>query len=120
MGMRRTRRIRWVGALVVAAALAAGTYAFTASNTVGATKVGSGQGAISGYSVSGISYSLNSSDPSSIDSVSFTISPASANVVKVQLGGAWYGCSNAGGSVSCTTTGATVGNASSLTVVASE
>ena len=46
--MPRVRR-RSVLVVAFAAALALATYAFTASNTVPSSKVGKGEGAISGY-----------------------------------------------------------------------
>jgi hypothetical protein len=107
-------------ACLVAAGIAA--YAFTASNTVPATAAGAGSAAISGYTVSAVSYGLNGSDFSKIDSVSFTLAPAAAGTVKVQLdpSGSWYSCTNTAGSVSCVTTSpqATVAAATQLSVVA--
>jgi hypothetical protein len=93
-----------------------------ASNTVPGTEAGSGSGAISGYTVSSVAYGLNSTTPTNIDAVTFTISPTSAGTVKAQLasGGSWYSCTNTSGSVSCNTTSpqATVAAATQLTVVA--
>jgi len=83
----------------------------------------SGSAAISGYTVSGVSYTLNASNPQNIDAVAFTISPAAAATVKASLDGTnWFSCTNTAGSVSCATTSpqATVGSASSLVVVAAE
>jgi hypothetical protein len=107
---------------VIALLLAVGVYAFAASNTVPGTEAGSGSGAISGYTVSSVAYGLNSTTPTNIDSVTFTISPTSAGTVKIQLasGGSWYSCTNTSGSVSCNTTSpqASVAAATQLTVVA--
>ena len=44
-------RSRTLGILIVAAALATGAYAFTATNTVPGSNAGSGGGTISGYTV---------------------------------------------------------------------
>src|SRR5512133_2952323 len=100
--------------------LAVGVYAFAASNTVPGTEAGSGSGAISGYTVTSDAYGLNSTTPTNIDSVTFTISPTSACTVKIQVasGGRWYSCTNTSGSVSCNTTPpqATVAAATQLTV----
>ena len=60
MGIGRLLRRRSLAALVVAGALAGGTYAFTASNTVPASDAGAGSGTISGYTISSIQYGLNS------------------------------------------------------------
>ena len=103
------------------ATISLATYAFTASNTVPATTAGAGSGAISGYTVSGIGYTLNATTPTNIDAVTFTISPTTATTVKAQLaaGGTWYACTNTAGSVSCATTSpqATVAAATQLTVL---
>ena len=72
-------RSRIIGILVVAAALATGAYAFTATNTVPASSAGSGSGTISGYTVSNVAYQLNATTPSDIDSVTFTLSAAATH-----------------------------------------
>lgn len=97
-------RSRTLGALVVAAALATGAYAFTATNTVPGSSAGSGSGAISGYTVSGIAYTLNATTPSDIDSMTFTLSAnastAKAKIVSGSL--AYTACTIAGGvNVTC-------------------
>jgi hypothetical protein len=117
-------RKRYVLVALAAGILASGAYAFTASNTVPASNVGSGSQAISGYTASNVSYTLDATNPQNIDAVSFTISPTTAATVKVQLasGGSWYACANSGGNVSCATTSpqATAAGATQLTVVASQ
>ena len=55
-------RSRILGILVVAAALATGAYAFTATNTVPDSSAGSGSGTISGYTVSAIAYHAERDD----------------------------------------------------------
>jgi hypothetical protein len=119
---RRTKRFAL--AALLAGIVASSAYAFTASNTVPGSSAGSGLGAISGYTASAVSYSLNTSNPQNIDAVTFTLDKA-ATTVKVQLvsAGSWYGCSNTGGNNwSCTTTSpqATAATANQLTVVASQ
>lgn len=117
---RFTRRKVALAACVGVIALT--TYAFAASNTVPASTVGSGAGAISGYAVSSVAYGLNATTPTNVDTVTFTIAPTSASTVKAQLvsGGSWYACTNTAGSVSCATTSpqATAAAASQLTVLA--
>jgi hypothetical protein len=98
-------RIRRRSVLVVAfaAALALATYAFTASNTVPGTKAGQGEGTISGYTVSGVAYTL-AANPSNIDSVAFTLNSAATTVkAKLVQGSSTYtSCSVSGGtSVTC-------------------
>ena len=124
---RNTRKTRRIAALALAGmSLTGATYAFTAANTVPATKAGDGSGAISGYTVSAIDYSLNATNPQNIDSVSFTLSaaPAAGATVKIKLvssGSTWFSCTMSGTpavNASCATTGATVATADQLTVVA--
>jgi hypothetical protein len=104
MKLAHIGRARTLGALVVAVALATGVYAFTATNTVPASSAGSGSGAISGYTVSGIAYTLNATTPSDIDSMTFTLN-ANATTVKAKVvsGSTTYtDCSIAGGvNVTC-------------------
>jgi len=118
---RGKRRFLLVATFAAIVALAA--YAFTASNTVPATNAGSGSGTISGYTVSGVTYTLNTTTPTNIDQVAFTISPTTGTV-KAQLvsGGSWYSCTNTSGSVTCATTSpqATAASANQLTVVAAQ
>ena len=109
----------------MAGIVASSAYAFTASNTVPASNSGSGSGAISGYTVSAVAYSLNSSNPQNIDAVTFTLDKA-ATTVKAQLvsAGTWYACSVvSGNNWSCNTTvgtQATAAAANQLTVVATQ
>ena len=99
-------RIRRRAILVVAfaAVLALATYAFTASNVVPGTKAGKGEGTISGYTVSGVAYTLASSNPANIDSVTFTLSAAATTVKAklVQASSTHTSCAVSGGtSVTC-------------------
>jgi hypothetical protein len=97
-------RSRILGILVVAVALATGAYAFTATNTVPASSAGSGSGTISGYTVSGIAYTLNATTPTDIDSMTFTLNSSATTVkTKIVSGSTTYTtCSIAGGvNVTC-------------------
>jgi hypothetical protein len=101
-------------------------YAFAAANTVPATQAGDGSGTISGYTISAVHYGLNGTDPSKIDSVTFTLSstPAAGSTMKIQLtaAGSWYSCTNVAAAVTCTTTSpqATVLAADNLRVVVAD
>jgi hypothetical protein len=118
------RRRRTVIVVLLAVALGAGAFAYAATNTVPGSTAGSGSGAISGYTISSVSYTLNATTPTNLDQVAFTIAPTAASTIKAQLaaGGTWYSCTNAAGSVTCNTTSpqATVAAATQLTVVATQ
>ncbi len=123
MRWRRRRKRRFAIAAAAAALSSLAAYAFTAANTVPTSNAGSGSGTISGYTVSNVSYTLNTTNPQNVDQVAFTISPTTGTV-KVQLvsGGSWYSCSNSSGSVTCATTSpqATAAGVNQLTVVAAQ
>ncbi len=119
MFIKRAARILLIG--LVAFALATVTYAYAASNTVPAGKAGDGSAAISGYTVSNVAYTLDSSNPVNITAVAFTLD-AGATTAKVRLvtGGTLFNCSGGPTSWSCAITGVTVTAANSLEVVASQ
>jgi hypothetical protein len=91
---------------------------------VPSSQAGAGSGAISGYTVTNIAYTVDSTTPTNLNQVAFTIAPTAATTLKAQLapGGAWYSCANAAGSVTCAMTSpqATVAAATQLTVVAAQ
>lgn len=128
--MRQTRINRRKGksaftAVLLAAVLASGSYALTAANTVSASKAGDGTGAVSGYSVSGVSYNLNATNPASADSVEFTLNstPVTGSTIKAQVvsGGTWHSCTNLLAVVTCTFTGGqAVASIDQLRVVAAD
>ena len=88
MNTKRTTALV-VGSLLVMT-VAVGAYAFTASTTIPATTAGAGTGAVSGYTVTNLHYSLNTTTPANIDALTFTISPVvpSAGAGKVVIAAA--------------------------------
>jgi hypothetical protein len=141
MYVLRSRVVRLGAVLLLAVAVMAAAYGFTATNIVPSTRVGDGAGTISGYKVCHVEYTLNSTNPQNLDRVEFTLHdtiatcPASpsgssvpASTVKVRLqtvGGTWYTCSNGdsdgdGRNWECTTAGQGVQAADELRVVALE
>lgn len=117
--MLRNFKILFV--FIVIAVISVAAYAFAAANTVPATKAGDGTGAVSGYTVTSVAYTLNGTDPTTLDSVAFDLGAAAVQV-KVQLvatTGTWYTCTNTSGTLwSCDTTGLTVSSINQLRVVA--
>lgn len=99
MKIRRKRTRRLVSLTLLALVLSAATYAFAAANTFSAGAPAAGDGtsaAISGYDITAITYDLddsdglpsadNDGDPSDIDRVMLTTTPA-ANSAWVRLMG---------------------------------
>ena len=125
--MRAGNRSPWLlRGLLLAAALGATGYAFTATSTVPATNAGDGSGTISGYVVSSVKYNLNASNPANIDSLTFTLdsTPVSGSTIKAQLAaaGSWYTCTNVAAAVTCNVTSpqATVAAATTLRVIVAQ
>jgi hypothetical protein len=122
--MTRNRRRRLVLAAVVAVMLAVAAYGFTATNTVPGSNAGDGSGTIAGYTVSNIAYTLNTTDPTKVDKVAFTLSAAATSVKAkaVASGSTYQDCTVTGGtSVSCdwpTASEPTVASVDQLRVIA--
>jgi hypothetical protein len=76
----RKRRLALAALLALVVAVAGG--AFTATNTFsgGAGNAGDGNAAISGYDITNVQYQLQASDPTYLASVTFTVTPAAADV----------------------------------------
>ena len=123
MHVLRSPVVRLGAVLLLVLAVMAGAYGFAATNTVVAPRAGDGAGTISGYTVSNVAYTLNSSNPQVLDKVEFDLD-AAASTVKVRLqsmGGTWYSCTNTSGNHwSCNTPGQGVQPANELRVVAVE
>jgi hypothetical protein len=100
MNLSRVLKVRYLVVVLLVLIVAASAYAFAAANAVPETGAGDGTGVISGYTISGVTYTLNSSNPANIDAVKFDVAPtgtsaaAPATSVKIQLitGGTWFGC----------------------------
>jgi hypothetical protein len=125
--------LRFVVAAVAALSIAGGAYAFTAANTVPNSAAGAGVGTVSGYTVTNLHYGLNTTTPTSIDSLTFTVSPVIPStgtgmvVVAAGLttgGPNSYTCTTntAGDTVTCSTTSPqlTADKLTSVTVVAAQ
>jgi predicted Fe-Mo cluster-binding NifX family protein len=121
--MNISRTLKLSAVLLAVMILTMAIYGFAAGNTVPVSKAGDGEGTVSGYTISAVTYTLNTTNPGNIDSVSFTTSPAvtAGSTIKIKLvnaGTTWFTCSGAGTtSITCTTTGADVLSADKLRVV---
>lgn len=127
-----------LGLVMVVGIIAAGTYAFTAGNTVPDSNAGDGSApaGVTGYVVSSLDYNENATNPDQIDSVDFELD-GDADRVRVQLvaGGPWYDCAlpTGGGTIldpitseilgtqwECPTSGATAASVDQFRVLAYE
>lgn len=79
--MFHSRLFRSVIILIIALVFASTAYALAASNTLAdAGKAGDGSNAISGYTVTGVTYNLDVTDPSLVASVEFDLDADASNV----------------------------------------
>jgi hypothetical protein len=114
------RNFKILFVLFAVLAISVASYAFAAANTVPDTKAGDGLGVVSGYDVTSVVYTLNGTDPSTLDSVAFDVGAAAATV-DVQLvatTGSWYACALGTGTTWSCTTGLEVSTIDQLRVVA--
>ena len=122
-----TRSFRLLAAVIGGLTLIGLFYAFAAANVVPETGAGVGSEAITGYDITNVDYTLNDSNPDTVEKVSFDINPTSgagepSNVeVQVVSGGSWYTCTYASNHADCTISPAIdVSTVNTLTVVAAE
>jgi hypothetical protein len=122
-------RVRFIAALALALVFATAAYGFAATNTVDKSGAGDGNEDISGYHVSAVEYTLNATDPSTIDEIAFTVAPETPltgdpTQVHFQLttggGATWYTATGSGQSWSFTFSGTkpAVSSVTTLRVVA--
>ena len=126
--MKQRNARRFLGALTLAGVMTVGNYAFTASNTVEASAAGQGSETISGYSISAVGYTLDTSGATAnVTAVKFDIDPTSAGsaptVVRARLtaAGTYQNCTNTTGTTwSCSFSGVTALSAATLDVAAAQ
>ena len=82
---RFNRKRRFALVALLALVVAASAYAFTASNTVPATRAGDGNANITGYTISNVQYQL-AADPSTISGVTFVLDAPATQVRAKVLG----------------------------------
>jgi hypothetical protein len=110
MVIRNLRSGRRLAVLAIFAILATSAFGFAAQNNVPDSLAGDGDGDISGYEISNISYTLSDTTIGNVDEVSFTLD-ADASSVKVGFNSpaTVFDCDVTGGtSVSCDLSGDTV------------
>jgi len=111
MNKLMSRKFRILALLVLAVVMSAATYGFAAANTVPAGVAGEGMGAITGYTVSNVVYTLNDSDPTQFASVAFDLN-ANASDVYAGLGDGsdifWTQCAGGPTAFTCSLAGSTI------------
>ncbi|MFN2640601.1 MAG: hypothetical protein ABR548_01710 [Actinomycetota bacterium] len=92
--MRTGLKTKIVGLLAATGIIAAAAFGLTASNTVAASSSGAGEGTISGYTISNVAYTLDSTSPDTVSAVSFRVatddvSSTSAFAISAKLDSKW-------------------------------
>lgn len=129
MSILRLFKVKNLVLFMLTLIVSAGVYAFAAANIVPESGAGDGTGAISGYTVTNVTYDTNDDgDPATLDEVTFDIAAtagASAPTevfVEVDAGtDNWFNCADGGGgSWNCTITSTNTVDADALNVVAAQ
>ena len=121
--MFRFRSSKMFVVVLVIMAFATAAYAFAASNSVPASNAGEGNAAIGGYTVSNVTYTYSTANPSMLTFVDFDISPATTKAgVSLVTGAALTDCGalTAGGTHAHCPVNVSVQSADRLRVVASD
>lgn len=109
---------------IVVLVFATTAYAFAAANTLAdAGKAGDGSNTVSGYTVDGVTYNLDATDPSLVASVEFDLDDTASDVAASISDGTtetFGACTNAGTHWTCTFTGVTALDAASFRVIAAQ
>lgn len=95
MSIASILRPRVLVMFALALILSVSAYGFAAANTVEKSAAGDGATTISGYSVENITYTLNATNPDTVDTITFDVVPATGldvpTTVKFRIGtGTWY------------------------------
>jgi hypothetical protein len=109
--------------VLVVMILATSAYAFAASNTVPDSNAGEGSKAIGGYTVSAVTYTYSTANPSMLTFVDFDIAPAATKAgVSLVTGATLVDCGalTAGGTHAHCPVNVSVLSANTLRVVASD
>ncbi|MFM8319799.1 MAG: hypothetical protein ACKOC5_02705 [Chloroflexota bacterium] len=126
--MFRNMKVLFIALLALV--IAGGAYAFAAANVVPDSAGGYKANTVSGYTITNIIYDLDNADPTTLDAITFDVSPTSGSVkaatVKVQLAnaGTWTDCTLADGTlpavhVTCTYGSLAFDQVTALNIVAS-
>ena len=121
--MFRFRSSKMFVLVLVIMAFATAAYAFAASNTVPASNAGEGSAAIGGYTVTNVTYTYSTANPSMLTFVDFDISPAATKAgVSLVTGATLTDCGalTAGGTHAHCPVNVSVQSADRLRVVASD
>ena len=129
MTIKNIFRTRNLIVLALVTILGTAAFGFAAANIVSESGAGDGANAISGYTISDVTYTVNPSDPSQLTAVQFSVTPtagaAAPTTVMAKLestGSTWYNCVNtmSTNQWTCATPGETVLAADELRVVATQ
>lgn len=114
--------MRLVSALAAVLVVTGSVSGTAACNLVPPTRLGDGASAISGYTVSNITYTLDSDDPRLLYEVAFDLDGFASDVwARIDPAGSWVQCAHSGGNRwSCKVIGQSVQSATELRVVAAQ
>jgi hypothetical protein len=106
--------------------LAVATYGFAASNNMSPSNAGDGSAGITGYTVSNVHYELDANNPSTVEEITFDLSPAllpgGAARISLDGGSTWVPAGDCLGTstITCDVSGTSVLSLGNLRVVAAQ
>jgi hypothetical protein len=77
------RNFKVLMALMLVFVLIGSSYAFAAANTIEVSNAGQGSDTVSGYGITNLVYNLNDTDPTTVDTITFTVTPDPAGTNKI-------------------------------------
>jgi len=98
MFFKKLLQPKYLTLVLVLIILASAAYGLAAANVVPETGAGEGTGTVSGYTISNIAYTLLTTDPSKVESLSIDVAPtegagAAGDVrITVDAGTTWISC----------------------------
>lgn len=98
MSIVKVLKPKYIAIALVIFALAVVAFGYAAANVVPESGAGEGVGTVSGYTIANIDYTLLTTDPTKISSVSFDVTPTSTAEtpddvkISVDAGTTWISC----------------------------
>lgn len=95
------RNFKVLMAILLVFVLIGSSYAFAAANTIEVSNAGQGVQTVSGYAITSLVYNLKTSDPKSVDTIVFTVTPDAGGGNKVAAASVYLQADASAGWIKC-------------------
>ncbi len=96
------RNFKVLMTLMLVFVLIGSSYAFAAANTIETSNAGQGDEPVSGYEITNLVYNLNETDPTIVDTITFTVTPDAAGLNKIAAAVAYIQADTTAPWIQCT------------------